>query len=228
MKRYLEFTSPSRVSLLVLVVGTLAGCAVPVKEQPRAGFISDYSALEQESDSAYVYASDKLGEYGRFLIDPIEILIEQPSEEEERTFSEEELLSLKTFFEDQLRTALTRDEGYEVVTEPGEGVARVRHGVTALDASTGALNISIFTKITGAGLGGAAMESEVVDSLTGQQVSAAVQWGNGSRVLAAGITKLGDAKGQIKRWVRDLRRRIDRAHGKDSGSRGAESSAGRG
>lgn len=214
MKRYFNSNQQIRAGLIVLVLGALAGCAAPVKEQPRAGFISDYSALEQESENAYAFASDSLGAYRRFLIEPLEILIDRSDSEEEAMFSDEELESLQVFFDEQLRTALTRDDGYEVVEEPGDGVARVRHGLTALDASTGALNISIFTKITGAGLGGAAMEGEVVDSVSGQQLSAAVQWGNGSRVLAAGITRLGDAKGQIKRWAKDLRRRIDDAHGK--------------
>ena len=216
MRRYFSINRQVRSGLMVILLGAMAGCAVPVKEQPRAGFISDYSSLEQESENAYAYASESLGEYQQFLIEPLEILIEQSDTEEEAAFSDEELESLQVYFAEQLRSALTRDDGYEVVEEAGDGVARVRHGLTALDASTGALNISIFTKLTGAGLGGAAMEGEVVDSLTGQQLSAAVQWGNGSRVLAAGITKLGDAKGQIKRWAKDLRKRIDDAHNKDT------------
>ena len=79
----------------------------------------------------------------------------------------------------------------------------------ALDASLGLLNISVTTKIIGAGLGGAAMEGEMVDSLTGEQLGAWIRWGSGSRVLKAGLTRLGDAKMQINRWTKDMRKRID-------------------
>ena len=58
------------------------------------------------------------------------------------------------------------------------------------------------------------MEGEMVDSVTGEQLAAAVQWGSGSRVLRAGFTKLGDAKLQISRWTKNMRKRIDFAHAK--------------
>lgn len=91
-------------------------------------------------------------------------------------------------------------------------LATIRLGITALDATLGALNIALTTKITGAGLGGAAMEGEMVDSHTGKRLAAAIQWGSGSRVLRAGLTRLGDAKLQINCSCKNLRQRIDAAH----------------
>jgi len=82
-----------------------------------------------------------------------------------------------------------------------------------VDDTIGALNISIYTKITGAGLGGAAMEGEMVDSMTGEQIAAASRWGSGSRILRAGFTHTGDAKILMDRWAKDLRKSIDEAHG---------------
>ena len=81
----------------------------------------------------------------------------------------------------------------------GKRVARIKVALTAVDETVGALNLTIYTKVTGAGLGGAAMEGEILDSVTGEQLSAVVQWGNGSRILRAGYTKLGDAKLQINK-----------------------------
>ena len=95
-------------------------------------------------------------------------------------------------------------------------MATVRWGLTAVDATIGVLNVSIATKITGAGLGGAAMEGEIVDSITGEKIAASIRWGSGSRILRAGITKLGDAKIQVNDWAKALRRRLDEAHGKSS------------
>ena len=67
-----------------------------------------------------------------------------------------------------------------MVQEPGQGVARIRLGITEVDDTIGLLNVSTYTKITGAGLGGISLESEAVDSVTGEQLAAAVRWGSGS------------------------------------------------
>jgi hypothetical protein len=131
---------------------------------------------------------------------------------EEPAFSPDEIEQLKTYMIVRLTERLTEDDGYEVVSEPGPGVAKFRIGITDVDASIAALNISIYTKITGIGLGGIAAEGEIVDSVTGEQLAAAIRWGGGSQVLRAGLTKLGDAKIVIDRWARDIRERIDAAH----------------
>ena len=64
------------------------------------------------------------------------------------------------------------------------------------------------------GPGGASAEGEMVDSLSGDQLAAAVRWGSGSRLLRAGFTHTGDAKIAIHHWARDLRHWIDFAHGR--------------
>ena len=133
--------------------------------------------------------------------------------EERRVFDDEELEDLQTHFQNTVREALTKDNGYQVVEAPGPGTARLHIGITDVDDTIGALNISIYTKITGAGLGGAAMEGEIVDSVTGEQIAAVIRWGSGSRILRAGFTHTGDAKILMDRWADHLRDRIDEAHG---------------
>ncbi len=197
-----------RFSLLVL----LQACATPVTEQPRVGFISDYSRLERTGDGAWLYTSTRVGEFSKFRIDGPDILFTEDSEFSEQ-FRAGELDELSTYFRERLARTLSEDDGYEIVEQTGPGVATIRIGLTAVDASIGALNVSLATKATGAGLGGAAMEGEMIDSVTGEQIAAAVQWGSGDRVLRAGLTRLGDAKLQINRWTRRLRERVDEAHG---------------
>lgn len=199
------------VSLIPIFALFLAACAAPVKEQERTGFIGDYSRLEKVGDTAYLYTSPELAKYTQFRIDGPTMLF-NVNEENADKFSAEEIEELRQYFRDRLTAALSEDNRYQVVEESGEGVATIRLGITALDATLGALNVSVATKITGAGLGGAAMEGEIVDSLSGDQLAAAVQWGSGSRVLRAGFTRLGDAKLQINRWTKNLRERIDTAH----------------
>ena len=60
------------------------------------------------------------------------------------------------------------------------------------------------------------MEGEMVDSLTGEQLDAWIRWGSGSRVARAGFTRLGDAKLQIDRWTKDMRKRIDAVQNPES------------
>jgi len=205
-----KYKSASRLGISICVV-LLGACAAPVTEQERTGFIRDYSLLEKVGNTAYLYTDPKVANYSRFRIDGPEILFDSASDGSD-TFTDEELKELERYFREQLTEALTENDGYSVVEQPGEGVATIRLGITAVDATVGALNVALTTKITGAGLGGAAMEGEMVDSLTGEQLAAAVQWGSGSRVLRAGFTRLGDAKLQINRWTKNLRQRIDSIH----------------
>ncbi|MEE8245120.1 MAG: DUF3313 family protein, partial [Pseudomonadales bacterium] len=128
---------------------------------------------------------------------------------------------LKTYLVVRMSQRLSEEDGYEVVFGPGPGVASFRLGITDVDASIAALNLSIYTRVTGAGLGGIAAEGELVDSVTGKQLAAAIRWGSGSRVMGRGtqvlegeVSKLADAKGVIDRWAKDMRKRIDAAHGR--------------
>ncbi len=197
--------------MIAVCIAFFVGCAAPVTEQDRTGFISDYSQLEKAGDTLYLYLGPKVASYSRFRIVGPEILFD-PNTGKTDKFTDEEIEDLKQYFRNQLTKALTENDGFSVVEEPGEGIATIRLGVTAVDASLGLLNVAVTTKITGAGLGGAAMEGEMVDSLTGEQLGAWIRWGSGSRVTRAGLTRLGDAKLQINRWTKDMGQRIDAVH----------------
>jgi len=211
----------SYVMVLAVYVALLTGCAAPVKEQVRTGFISDYSRLEKADDTLFLYLGPKVPSFSKFRIVGPEILFD-PNTGKSDKFTDEEIEDLKLYFRNQLTKALTENDGFAVVEEPGEGIATIRLGVTALDASLGLLNIAVTTKITGAGLGGAAMEGEMVDSLTGEQLGAWIRWGSGSRVTRAGFTRLGDAKLQINKWTKDMRQRIDAVHNPEPSAAAAE------
>ncbi len=189
----------------------VAGC-VPVKDPGRTGFLSDYSKLEEIDDNHLVYDSGNLGDYSKFIIEPVALVYRQAKEKQ--VFTDEELQDLQTHFATKVREALTEDDGYQVVEANAPGTARLHIGITDVDDTIGVLNLSIYTKITGAGLGGAAMEGEMVDSVTSVQIAAVIRWDSGSRIGRAGFTHTGDAKRVINRWAKDLRERIDEAHGR--------------
>jgi len=194
-----------------IVSAMAAGCAT-VQDPGRTGFLSDYSKLEEIAENHLVYDSGNLGDYSKFIIDPVALVYRQAKEKQ--VFTDQELEDLQTHFATKVREALTEDDGYQVVEANAPGTARLRIGITDVDDTIGVLNLSIYTKITGAGLGGAAMEGEMVDSVTGVQIAAVIRWGSGSRIGRAGFTHTGDAKIVINRWAKDLRERIDEAHGR--------------
>ena len=67
-------------------------------------------------------------------------------------------------------------------------------------------------QITGVGLGGASMEAELLDSLTGEQVGAVVQNQKGSRLSMSGTKEWGDAKAVMDEWAKRFRKRLDEVH----------------
>ena len=205
-------THVMKVIFFGAALGVLAAGCATVQNPGQAGFLSDYSNLEEVDDNHLVYLSGNAGNYSKFIIDPVAMLYRQP--EEKRIFSDEELEDLQVHFKTAVIEALTEDDGYPVVEVAGPGTARLRIGITDVDDTIGALNITIYTKITGAGLGGAAFEGELVDSMTGEQIAAVSRWGSGSRILRAGFTHTGDAKILMDRWAKNLRERIDEAHGR--------------
>ena len=188
----------------------LCACATPVSETDNSGFLSDYSQLERIDDSLLQFVDESAGDYSSFIIEPIVIAFRQAPDEQ--VFTDDELSELSAYYEQKVYEALSGKDGYPIVEDPAPGVARIRIGITDVEETIGILNISIYTKITGLGLGGASFEGEIVDSVSGKQLAAAVRWGTGSRILKAGITHTGDAKIAIKHWANDLRAQVDEAH----------------
>ena len=196
---------------LVLLSIIVIGACATIDEPEQTGFLSDYTKLVRDDDGQWLFADSRTAEYSKFRFDPVAVLIDPKSEDK---FTPEEIEDLKAHFVSKMTAALTKDNGYEVVSEPGPGVASFRLAITEIEASIAALNITIYTKATGAGLGGICAEGEIVDSVTGEQLAAAIRWGTGSRVLRAGLSKLGDAKLVIDRWAADIRERLDQARGR--------------
>ena len=200
------------IPVLVASQILLCACAASVSLQDQSGFLSDYSKLEKIDDNMLQFVDESAGDFSSFIIDPVVITFRQPPDEQ--VFTDEELSDLTEYYEEAVIQALSKGEGYPIVEDPGPGVARIRIGITNVEETIGILNISIYTQITGLGLGGASFEGEIVDSVTGKQLAAVIRWGTGSRILKAGITHMGDAKIAIKRWAKDLRVQVDEANGR--------------
>jgi hypothetical protein len=72
--------------------------------------------------------------------------------------------------------------------------------------------------LTGAGVGGASMEFEVVDSRTGRQIAAGIETRAGSRIPFTGLSDWGGAKAAIDNWAKRVKERLEESRGKSSQS----------
>jgi len=188
-----------RCTLLLLFL-TLAACNNPRPTQ--SGFLSDYTHLKEVNSSKLRYIGPELSNYDSFIVDPIEIRIDR------KVLNESERAEVARYF----RAAAVRvldDQGYDIVQDAGVGVARVRIAITDVQKAVWFLNLHPGSKLTGAGVGGASMETEVIDSVSGKQIAAVVQSGRGNQFELDTFSSLDDVKDAIDAWARSAAERLE-------------------
>ncbi|MCZ6599026.1 MAG: DUF3313 domain-containing protein [Planctomycetota bacterium] len=181
--------------ILVAVV-LVTGCASAPPE--HTGFLSDYSRLDTAVDDGVMYLdpNGRLADYERFIIEPVVVM---------GGGDDLQAGELRAYTHSAFSRALTEDERFRVTVQPGPGVARIRIALT--EASISRPGLRLFKPA------GAALEAEVLDSKTGEQIAAAVLAQSGSRISLDGLTTWGDAMAVIDDWARRFRERLDEAHG---------------
>ena len=146
--------------LMLLAIGImLIQCGCESKEMVKTGFLSDYSKLEPVSGEMLRYFNPNLplSKYKSFILEPVRIYASKGK------LSTTEKKELTSFMESQIRLAL--GSKYPITRSPGPGVGKIRVALTDIDKSSAVMNILPATKIAGTGLGGAAMEAELIDSV---------------------------------------------------------------
>lgn len=176
-------------------------------KQVKTGFISDYSKLQKESDSSLRYidkeAADKIT---GFIVDPVKVVF-YPGAKSEGKLTAQQLADLTNYLHTKIIEAV-EGAGKKVVYQSAAGVARIRVALTDIE-KTSAINIVPQASLLGTGIGGASMEAEVVDSITGRQIGAVVDSGKGSRIP---FTNLGDwtaAKGVMDAWAARFQKTLE-------------------
>jgi len=142
---------------LVMLCLTVCGCG---PEKPKTvGFLTDYSHLRPETKlrSAYFPYDNRLAEYSKFIVDPVALYLDdETTAQVSRDTKPEELAQ---YLHDTM--VKTLEPRYPVTgVTPGAGTARLRMALTHLKRG-GPLSV-----------GGAAIEAELLDSQTGEQVMA--------------------------------------------------------
>jgi len=195
------------IALAIIVLAMQYGCGP--KGPQTIGFLSNYSRLEAISDTSlrYINPINTLGNYSKFIIDPVEVYFH--SKAKGTDISPKELAELRQHMYAAIHNVVL--DRYNVVRKPGPGVARIRIALTDIEQSSPVLIAIPHTNLAGVGLGGASMEGEVVDSVTGEQIAAAIHSQRGSRLSLKGLSKWGDAKAIMDGWAQSFKERLDEA-----------------
>jgi hypothetical protein len=188
------------------------GCA---KELPPkfSGFLDDYSVLRpsQKLDGALVWKNKakRLNVYKMIIIDPVQVYM---SDEDIEKVGAERTQDLARYFEDEIRTAM--EDSYPIVDHSGFGVLRIRAALTNVRRGRPLLNLTPAFSYLGFGLGGAAIEAELLDTQTGECVVAFVDSQRGKAYRkTAGARPYGDARDVLRSWAILLRDGLDQARG---------------
>ncbi len=232
-------------SQLFSLLGALALCIVsarlaPADDKPEfSGFLGDYSQLKPRSDSQmiynYVYEDpDKVysNKYDKFLIDAITIF---PSKDADfKGINANDVALLEKYFHDAVTKALTANNGYQVVEEPGPGVVRIRAAFTELvpvrpvmntmttilpqaRILSGAINLATNSNFY---VGQIGLEVEFLDAQTNERIAAVASKQAGQKYVPFSEQKFEPTStwGQVEQamdyWAQKLRKRVDALHEK--------------
>jgi hypothetical protein len=198
--------------LMVVAIGLMliqSGCG---SEGPaQTGFLTDYSRLREESDTSLRYINERaLAKYSSFIVDRVEVHFHSGAKSKGK-LTEQQISDLTNYMHAKIVKAV-EDSGNRVAYQPVAGVARIRVALTDINKSSAASLLPQAKLVAGAGIGGASMEAEIVDSMTGEQIGAVVESRKGSRMPFADLGKWDAAKGVMNDWAKRLQKRLDEAH----------------
>jgi hypothetical protein len=103
-------------------------------------------------------------------------------------------------------------DSHPVTNESGPDVLRVRAAITDVVPAKPALKVATtLVAFVPLDLGGAAIEAEFIDSLSGERLAAMVERKKGSPTdLKGGYTELGHANIALREWAVELKQALKR------------------
>ena len=195
------------ITCLVICVG-LYSCGGQTRSS--TGFLTDYSKLQKNPRYAgsriYTNPEAPLKNYSRFIVNPVQIRLSSMGAQRSGDPAKQQEISR---YAHQQFVAALEQGGYPVVTDPGPGTLILRSALTEV-APSGIKPRSVLMNIS---LGGASIEAEFVDALSGEVVIAVTESQRG-KITPEGSNEYENAKNVIDRWAERLVRRLDEEHGR--------------
>jgi Protein of unknown function (DUF3313) len=221
-----------------LVAGMLGASQGMAAQKPQfSGFLGDYSKLKPQSGTGMIYnytyvkPNTDFAGYNKFLIDAITIFPNAAAKF--KGINANDAALLEKYFHDSMSKALT-GAGYQVVEEPGPGVARIRAAFTDLVPVDPILNTAttiipqmrllsgVFDLATGSNLfvGQVGIEAEFLDAQSNQVLAENVAKEAGKKYIPFTDRKFdptstwGQVEQRIDYWAQWVVKRIQALQGK--------------
>ncbi|MGI9265564.1 MAG: DUF3313 domain-containing protein [Gammaproteobacteria bacterium] len=178
--------------------------------------MADVSGLElDESEApALVYKrpdAPGLGEFDRFIIDPVQIFYDDTQMEE---LSSEQVNRMQQYLLDAMTNELT-DAGYEVGTRSEAGTLRVSFTLTGLKAPAAGANVTSVVFPYALRVGDVTVEAVIRDGLTNRLEAVVVSRASGARWLnPSPWSTWSDVRKFFDGWAKGFREAVDEAHGR--------------
>ncbi|MHC5016878.1 MAG: DUF3313 domain-containing protein [Planctomycetota bacterium] len=198
------------ILMLALLVNTLQGGCAEAPKLTNTGFLSTYDNLEKIGENRMEYLTGEfVWKYDKVIIDRVLVLVHS----EEPVMTAEERDEVISYFQSTLERVFAA-EGYHLVSEPAPDAVRLRVAITDIQKSSVWANLHPGSKLMGAGTGGASMEGEIIDSLSGRQLAAVIQASKGSQFDLEYFDGLEDVKDAIDGWAKQARKTFEKIRAK--------------
>ncbi len=212
----------TRSALVLAALVAAAGCATTRQTHSAepSGFLGDYSILEPGGDGQaqlrYVKDMD-YSVYHSMILESVTLWHEGSPK---LTPEEQQALTDYTYaaFHDAFR------RGFRMVQEPGDGVLRTRIALTEVTGARVLANaittvlpqlrtlsrLGALATDQSFAAGRASLEAEILDSLTGERLAAAVDERMGAKALRHAFSKWADVEAAIDFWAVTTAERVER------------------
>ncbi len=187
--------------------------------QQFAGFLKDYSKLQQnpqyESTMSFVNKdpAKNIHQYVAVIVDPPVLYL--ASDKNPKDLPDRGRTALAEYFQSSMTRAI--QDAFPVVTHPGPLVLRLRTALVGVDVGAAGGQSQGEELERAVNIGKVGVEAEFVDSLTGEQIAAAVDRESlgDAAIGSAGFTheeKYRAAVEAVDGWAARLRAFLDSAH----------------
>ena len=199
-----------KVLVLICIIGLFGMLGCNTLKKTHSGFLKSYKGFQEaEHFPGALSYNRRLGEmnnYNKYIINPVVIYYADPGKN--KNVPDNVADDIASYFTNEIIKNL--QDKYPIVNTPGPGVLRIRIAITDILASNPLMNISPYTKLTTAGAGGACVEGEAVDSVTGRRIGAFIDCRKGSEWnITGGLDDWQYAKDVCASWAVDFRKRMD-------------------
>ena len=215
--------NPVRRSAVAVLFLSICGCST----MPQAGFLGDYSGFRTVGQDAPFFRGlrklrvgkhpleleawladrqiSKLSGYDRLIVEPAVVRLDVNSTANWARL--EKIQELARHADDAIKAAV---EGrLAIVDAAGEGVLRLRTAIVRMEPRSVPVESNIDRSWYHVHTGGATLEVEAVDSVTGERIFAAIASGSGSIYSESDETRWQNTRDILDAYAASIRQRLD-------------------